>query len=101
MIAISNRVGVKEIPENLNPHLKYLMSYKNFAGIMGGIAGQALYILGFYEDKVIILDPHYVQSSETEFSQVYFKRTPRGVNFSQLSPSLTFCFYIENENEHV
>ena len=61
---VSNRVGVKEIPENLVPHLKYLMGCRCFAGIMGGIAGQALYILGYYQDRVIILDPHYVQSSE-------------------------------------
>jgi hypothetical protein len=40
------------------------MRNKNWVGTIGGLNGQALYILGSYEDKVIFLDPHKVQSNE-------------------------------------
>jgi hypothetical protein len=37
------------------------MKLRSFCGAAGGIGNDALYIVGCYEDKAIILDPHYVQ----------------------------------------
>jgi hypothetical protein len=42
------------------------MKHETWVGAIGGIKGQALYIVGSYDDKVIVLDPHYVQSTEEE-----------------------------------
>lgn len=32
-----------------------------FCGLIGGVANEALYIVGFHEERAIILDPHYIQ----------------------------------------
>jgi len=40
-----------------------MMNHPFWVGSIGGVKGQALYIVGSYENKVIFLDPHYVQSN--------------------------------------
>jgi hypothetical protein len=37
------------------------MRMPTFCGMIGGVSNQALFIVGFQDDKVIVLDPHYVQ----------------------------------------
>jgi hypothetical protein len=37
------------------------MKMSSFCGMIGGVSNQALYIVGFQDNKAIILDPHYVQ----------------------------------------
>lgn len=45
-------------------HYFEMMNHPTWVGSIGGIKGQALYIIGSYENKVIFLDPHYVHSNE-------------------------------------
>lgn len=66
LISLSNRVSLSEIPFELRPHYFAMMEHPTWVGSIGGVKGQALYIIGSYEDKVIFLDPHYVQSNEEE-----------------------------------
>lgn len=37
------------------------MKIPYFCGLLGGVPREAMYIVGFKDDKVISLDPHYVQ----------------------------------------
>ena len=39
------------------------MDSASWVGSVGGVKGQALYIVGHWKSKVIFLDPHYVQSN--------------------------------------
>ncbi len=58
-----------------------MMNHPCWVGSIGGVKGQALYIVGSYENKVIFLDPHYVQSNEEELeADTYFNKTPRGLD---------------------
>lgn len=66
LVSISNRVSLESIPEEYYGHYFELMDHPSWVGSIGGLQGQALYILGSYENKVIFLDPHYVQSNEEE-----------------------------------
>jgi hypothetical protein len=43
-----------------------MMDNPSWVGSIGGVKGQALYIIGSYDQKVIFLDPHYVQSNDEE-----------------------------------
>ena len=43
-----------------------MMNNPTWVGSIGGVKGQALYIIGSYDEKVIFLDPHYVQSNDQE-----------------------------------
>ena len=73
-----------------------------FCGLVGGVSNEALYIVGFHEDKAIILDPHYIQEQSDEESEIeYFKKTPRGVPMNQLAPSISICFYLKNVDEYL
>lgn len=72
-----------------------MMDHETWVGAIGGVKGQALYIVGSYDRRVIFLDPHYVQSSEEEMEvETYFCKTPRGLDMGELSPSLSFCYLI-------
>ena len=37
------------------------MKCEYFCGVLGGVPGNAMYIIGYKDDNVIGLDPHYVQ----------------------------------------
>lgn len=67
-----------------------------FCGMIGGVSSQALYIVGFQDDKVICMDPHYVQDENEPEKVRYFKKTPRGLPFNQLCQSVSFCFHFKN-----
>jgi hypothetical protein len=54
----------------------------SFCGMIGGVSNQALYIVGFQDDKVIMLDPHYVQEENQPLKMRYFKKNPRGLAFT-------------------
>ena len=77
------------------------MNHPSWLGSIGGVKGQALYICGSYDQKVIFLDPHYVQNNDDEMTvETYFNKTPRGLDISELCPSMTYCYYVENKEEH-
>lgn len=58
---LHTKLGMEKADKLFLPHLKELMKLPYFCGLLGGIPGKALYILGFKNDKMICLDPHYVQ----------------------------------------
>ena len=73
------------------------MRHSSWVGSIGGVKGQALYIVGSHEERVIFLDPHYVQSQDEDLEEdTYFCKTPRGLPLGDLSPSLTFSYYFLN-----
>ena len=64
--------------------------------MIGGVGGEAIYIVGHHEDNIIILDPHYVQS-EKDGEGIYFKKTPRGMSMKKLACSVAFAFYFSSK----
>jgi hypothetical protein len=84
----------------MRDHLYQLLGHKNSIGMISGIGGEAIYIAGYYEQQLITLDPHFVQS-ETEGEKIYFNQVPRGVPLQKLVPAAGFCFYFKTQKEHV
>lgn len=68
-----------------------MLRHPNSIGMISGIGGEAIYIAGYYEDQLIALDPHFVQS-EDEGEKIYFNQVPRGVTLNKLVPAAGFCF---------
>ena len=97
LVTVSNRLGEKEIPELFFPHIISLIDHPNFAGMIGGIGGEAIYIVGHQDQELIILDPHYIQS-ENQSNTIYFKKTPRAISLKKISCSVTFCFYFTSKD---
>ena len=51
----------KRLEDQYLYHLLQLIKDKRFVGMISGSGGEALYVVGAFEDLAIILDPHYVQ----------------------------------------
>jgi hypothetical protein len=51
LIIVSNRLGLKSIPPEYFPTIKYFMKLPQFVGLLGGKPGYAYYICGTVEEE--------------------------------------------------
>lgn len=93
MITIHSKIGEeKTIDEKYLYHLGLLAKDRRFVGMASGQKNQALYVVGVFDNKAIILDPHYVQGNES--FGTFFSRNPQGVDFVELASGVSISFYI-------
>lgn len=59
-----------------------------------GQKSQALYVVGTFDKKAVILDPHYVQGNES--FGTFFCRNPQGIDFTELASGVSISFYISS-----
>lgn len=107
LIVVFAKIGLsKPNPEYL-PFIKEILTFPESVGMLGGKPGLAYYIMGHVEDKLIYLDPHFVQESlksrkdlddETLFS-TYFSSSIRYLSLEDIDTSVGFAFWIKDEVE--
>ena len=125
------KVGLDEINAEYIPCIKELLTYPESVGMigkflwsslqslsLGGRPGNAYYFVGYQDDELIYLDPHFVQvisvqvqSSDfikdscltkhdlTSHKDTYFCNKPRTVHVSKIDTSIALGFYIENAKD--
>jgi hypothetical protein len=62
MLVVNNRLGMNKVEEKMKDHLYAVLQHNKSIGMITGIGGEAIYVAGYFEDQLIALDPHYVQS---------------------------------------
>ncbi|XP_061681358.1 cysteine protease ATG4C isoform X2 [Syngnathoides biaculeatus] len=105
VILIPVRLGGEKInPEYFN-FAKRILSLEYCVGIIGGKPKQACYFVGFQDDSLIYLDPHYCQSfvdvSTSDFPlQSYHCPSPKKMPFTRMDPSCTIGFYSRSVQDY-
>lgn len=104
IILIPLRLGNEKLNINYADKLKNLLSYENCIGIIGGRPKHSLYFVGFQEDKLIHLDPHYCQDmvdvTKEDFPVNSFHcKSPRKLKSSKMDPSCCIGFYCATKHD--
>ena len=103
IIFISVRLGLSSISEEYFPSIKKMFDCKEFLGFVGGKVQSASYFIGYVNDDLLFIDPHYNQTSvkdlEVEGISSYINKTIYKLPLTYLQTALTLEFLFRNMEE--
>ncbi|OQR68252.1 cysteine protease ATG4D-like [Tropilaelaps mercedesae] len=106
VLLVPVRLGGETINVNYVHAIKRILAdpKTNCIGIIGGKPKHSLYFIGFQANKMVFLDPHYLQNSikmsKRNFSvSSYHCTAARKISFSKLDPSATIGFYCKTRRD--
>ena len=104
LILVPARLGGEHFNTVYSPIIRDLLQLPYCLGIIGGKPRHSLYFVGFQDDKLIYLDPHYCQKSidinDPDFLLDSFHcHTPLKVSLHSIDPSCSIGFYLKTRHE--
>lgn len=105
ILLIPLRLGQDKLNPIYGECIKAMLSLEWCIGIIGGRPKHSLYFIGYQEDKLIHLDPHYCQdvvdvNMENFPLSSFHCRSARKMKISKMDPSCCIGFYIPSRTEY-
>ncbi|KAF7280187.1 hypothetical protein GWI33_006313 [Rhynchophorus ferrugineus] len=104
ILLIPVRLGTEKFNTIYAPCLTTLLSIKECIGIIGGRPKHSLYFVGYQDDKLIHLDPHYCQEVVDVWAEdfpltTFHCRSPRKLPINKIDPSCCIGFYCATKQD--
>ncbi|CAH2094580.1 unnamed protein product [Euphydryas editha] len=104
ILLVPVKLGTDKLNPIYGPCLTSLLTLDFCIGIIGGRPKHSLYFVGYQDDRLIHLDPHYCQEMvdvwQPNFSlQTFHCRSPRKMPISKMDPSCCIGFYLATHHD--